>query len=212
VRAWDCHRSQQNPDGAFAQMPDAVRRAMWENEHYVLAAARVPLPEGPCHDLFAGLDAWTSEPAPTADQVGAGVIGADNAGILRANLAVRRAYREIVEEYERSAHETQFKTFLQDLPEKQQEFIYLLARALRRADGAPGKVDPEPRVMPKRPACRSLTARSQFLLVAARHALARYQQLADEAVDDDLRATWEELLPLAREHLSAVESFAGALT
>jgi LmbE family N-acetylglucosaminyl deacetylase len=55
--AWDCHRSQHNPEGAFSQMPEALRRAMAENEHFVLAVARTPLPEGVDDDLLAGLAA-----------------------------------------------------------------------------------------------------------------------------------------------------------
>ncbi len=201
VKAWDCHRSQHNPEGAFSQMPDEVRQAMWENEYYVLAASRVPLPDSPrpAHDLFAGLDAWTSHPAEESDY----------AGVLRSNLAVRRAYLKLAEEYVQTAREPHFISFLRDLPDREQEFLYVLARALRRADGAPGEVAPDERVLVQGRACRSALSQIQFLLVAARHAVARYQELLDLSADDEQRATWEELLPLARERLAALNEMVG---
>ena len=57
MAAWECHRSQHNPKGFSATMPDGMRREMAANEQYVLAAARIPLPEGASDDLLAGLAA-----------------------------------------------------------------------------------------------------------------------------------------------------------
>ncbi len=62
MAAWDCHRSQHNPEGAFATMPDGLRREMAENEHYVLERARVPLPPGLQDDLFTGLERGPARP------------------------------------------------------------------------------------------------------------------------------------------------------
>ena len=60
MAAWDCHRSQHNPQGFSSTMPDGMRRAMAANEQYVLAAAYVPLPDGAIDDLLAGLEAGSS--------------------------------------------------------------------------------------------------------------------------------------------------------
>lgn len=195
---WECHRSQHNPEGAFAQMPDDVRRAMWENEHYVLAASRVPLAPGERHDLLAGLDAWTAEPAPVDDY----------AGTLRANLAVRRAYLEICAEYERTTTQADFKAFLHTLADRQQDFIYLLARTLRRADGKPGEVGTDERVVAQGRACHGARASVQFLLIAAQHAMLRYQELAARADDTQDREDWEELQKLAQDNLKLIREFA----
>ncbi len=234
--AWECHRSQHNPEGTFTRMPDDVRQAYWENEHFVLAAVRVPLPPGERSDLLAGLDALPSEQAPSMqagpipNEAGEGALGGDQAGPpgpraatalpqegefdlkpaaeLRSNLAVRRAYLEIIQEYERLSNETHFESFLAPLADREREIIYVLARALRRAGGAPGDMDADPRVLLQARACSSLYARSQFLLVSAQHAVARYQELSGQAADPDQRAVWEEVLAMARERLAAVRDFA----
>jgi mycothiol S-conjugate amidase len=196
--AWECHRSQHNPDGAFSQMPEEVRQAMWENEHYVLAAARAPLPSDDRHDLLAGLNAWTATPSGEPDL----------AGILRANLAARRAYVQIEQEYFRFTKDAAFRRLLEPMPEEEQEFIYILAQALRRADGTPGEVTPDQRLIIQGLACRTLRARARFLLAVARHDVAHCAELAGLTADTDAAATWTELVSRAQSRLVAVDAFA----
>ena len=42
MAAWDCHRSQHNPNGFSTTMPDGMREAMAANEQFILAASRSP--------------------------------------------------------------------------------------------------------------------------------------------------------------------------
>jgi mycothiol S-conjugate amidase len=199
--AWECHRSQHNPEGAFSQMPEEVRRAMWESEHFVIAAERVPLPPEGRHDLLAGLEAWTDVPGATAD----------DAGTLRAGLAVRRAYLEVEQEYLRSTKDERFKKLLEPLPAQEQDFIYSLAQALRRADGTPAAVGPDPRLLSQGRACHGMRARARFLLAAARHAAGRYGELHAQAGTPEQAEVWAELLPLAQSRLQAIAQYAEAV-
>ena len=125
----------------------------------------------------------------------------------RPPSAVRCAYLDIIQEYERISHETHFKSFLATLPDHEREIIYVLARALRQADGAPGEVVADSRVLLQARACSSFYARSQFLLVSAQHAVARYQEVLSQASDPDRRAVWEVLLSMANERLLATGNF-----
>ena len=68
MAAWDCHRSQHNPKGFSATMPDGMRREMAANEQYVLAAAFIPLPDGIDDDLLAGLEAGSACDGAAADE------------------------------------------------------------------------------------------------------------------------------------------------
>ncbi|HEX9117867.1 MAG TPA: PIG-L family deacetylase [Anaerolineae bacterium] len=201
LKAWECHRSQHNPNGAFDQMPAEVRQKWWEHDYYLMPATRAPLPPEGKHDLLAGLGAWTDRPAAAADQ----------AATLVANLAVRRAYLELYGEYERTTNEPHFAAFLRNQPEAEQELIYALARGLRLADGTPGSVSADPRVLAQGRGCRSTRGRAQFLLIAARHGVARYRELAGQTAGSDGAALWEELWAMAEERLDAVARFAEAV-
>ncbi len=196
--AWECHRSQHNPEGAFSQMPEEVRRAMWESEHFVVAAERVPLPPAGRHDLLAGLEAWSDTPGAARDETAS----------LRSALAVRRAYLELEQEYLRATRDEHFKKLLEPLPDQEQDFIYILAQGLRRADGTSGSIGPDPRLLSQGRACHGVRARARFLQATARHALARYRELMTQATSPEQREVWAELAPLAEARLAGVTAFA----
>jgi LmbE family N-acetylglucosaminyl deacetylase len=202
MAAWDCHRSQHNPEGAFSQMPEAVRRAMAENEHFVLASARVPLPKGAHDDLLAGL--W-----PTATQDDA---VAWNATTLKSELAACRAYLEICREYAIRSTESNFTELVRGLIEQEQEVLYLLAGGLRRAGMAPGSVAPDPALLARGLRAQRTRARIEFLLKAAIEAASRYRSFESNAVEGEPRALWANLSAPAEAQRKAVETFAGAVT
>jgi hypothetical protein len=183
MAAWDCHRSQHNPDGAFAQMPDALRRSMAENEHFVLAVARVPLPEGVGDDLLAGLPATNPETAPTGLDV----------GLLRADLAGRMAYLEISEGYLKNVVDHAFAQVLEQYVEQEQEIIYLLARALRVAGEPAGEIAADPNPIARGARLETVDDRQGFLLAGAKQALAAWGAKAEAAAGPAEQAFWAEL-------------------
>jgi mycothiol S-conjugate amidase len=195
MAAWDRHRSQHNPAGAFSRMPEEAQRVWVENEHFVLAAARVPLPAGVADDLLAGLEKTPDEPLPAPDAVTA----------LRTALAVHRAYLAVYEDYLGSSPEPQFAALLQGLTEREQELIHLLARGLRRAGETATEIPADPRIKAQSRRQRDPRARLQFLLDGARQAVTFYR--AARATEPAWRAVWEELAALAEAQLAAVQTY-----
>jgi len=202
--AWDCHRSQHNPDSAFARMPDGLRIEMAENEHFVLAAARVPLPD-PAPDRvgsdlltgLAGADAGPEEPAADPAALAA----------LRTALSAQRVYLKVCEEYARHSSKPPFAALARDLAQTHQEAIYLLAGALRRAGQVTGEVEADARTAAEGLRQPDLPARIRFLSTGAEWAIAAYQ--AQAAVDTGRRAVWEELVTLTGAQLEAIRAFTG---
>jgi mycothiol S-conjugate amidase len=197
MAAWDCHRSQHNPDGAFANVPQEVRRAMAANEQFILAAARVPLPEGLNDDLLAGLVRGQPEPVAVADDVTA----------LRAALAFHRAHLLVCDNYAHTSSEPSFVALARDLTEGHQEAIYLLARALRRAGAPAGEVEADRRIVTESWRQADATAKVRFLSAASQQAIAGYQ--AQAATGSAERATWEELAALAQAQAATIRRLTG---
>jgi mycothiol S-conjugate amidase len=195
MAAWDCHRSQHNPNGAFAQMPDALRRTMAENEHFVLSAARVPLPEGASNpegvagDLLAGLPAVSSPTAPAGLDVDA----------LRADLAARQAYLAVCEGYLKNVVDPGFAQALEQYAEQEQEVIYLLARALRQAGEPTAEIDADPEPIARGAGLETIGDRQAFLLEGVRRAQAGWQTraAASRVHGGEESALWESLLAQA---------------
>jgi mycothiol S-conjugate amidase len=183
LAAWDCHRSQHNPDGAFAQMPDALRRTMAENEHFVLAIARVPLPDGVDDDLLAGLP----KSAPETDLAGL------DAALLRADLAGQRAYLEVCQGYLKNVVDRGFAQVLQEYANRAQEILSLLARALRLAGEPAGEIAADPDPLARGAHLETVGDRQAFLLAGASRTLEAWAARAKAAAVPKARAYWEEL-------------------
>jgi LmbE family N-acetylglucosaminyl deacetylase len=203
MAAWDCHRSQHNPDGAFSQMPEELRRTMAENEHFVLAVARTPLPEGAADpegiadDLLAGLAAEAPQTAPAALDVDA----------LLSELASHRAYLAVCEGYLKNVMDPGFAQVLEQYAEQEQEIIHLLARALRLAGEPTAEIAPAPEPLVRGAGLERIEDRQAFLLTGVREALARWDargaaassSLESLSLDGDPRAFWSALHALAEE-------------
>jgi len=200
--AWDCHRSQHNPDSAFARMPDGLRSAMAENEHFVLAAARAPLPDGTPDgvgdDLLAGLTAELEAPAADPAFLAA----------LRAELAMQRGYLAIYDTYLRQAPEPHLADLLNELVNQGQEVIYLLSRTLRTANVATGDSEADERIAARGRRRRNADAKVRVLLASAKDAVTGIEARVARATDPAQRAIWEELVALAQAQLQAIEAFA----
>ncbi len=205
MAAWDCHRSQHNPNGAFSQMPDELRRAMAENEHFVLAFARVPLPDGVHDDLLAGLEPAASEETPSMA----------DAAALEAELRAHRAYLEACQEYAAESAEPHFAALLRGLIEGEQEILYLLARALRRAGKAPGEMPAAASLIARANGAKSVPARVEFLRVTATDTAARCrahlsripQKARGRADSGEAGALWASLSELADAQCVSIEAF-----
>ena len=199
LAAWECHRSQHNPEGAFVFMPADLRQMQAENEYFVLVAARNALPSGVENDLLAGLGGAEDErQEPTGEQ--------DPAQSLRATLSARRGYLAVYDEYRRQNPKPDFLALLQKLADAEQEMIYLLAGALRRAGEPPTTVEPDGRALTQALTCLDLWSRWQFLRVSATHAAAVFAGRAGAASDEAERELWTELQKLAGEQLDAVQA------
>jgi hypothetical protein len=196
MAAWDCHRSQHNPNGAFTNIPEAVRRAMAESEHFVLAAARTPLPDGVQDDLLVGLE--HSQPEP----LGMPLHAAD----LRSVLTRQRAYLTVCENYSRRAPEPGFRTLLGELAENHRKAIHLLAQALRRSGAAVGVVEADPRPVREAGRQRGADAQLRFLAAAAEESVATSHSRA-AAASGGAASFWRELAALAEVQQEVIKKF-----
>ncbi len=178
MAAWACHRSQHNPKGFSATMPDGVRREMAANEHFLLAAARVPLPDGVSDDLLAGLD--QSDAADDVEVAGP-------TALLRDELAWHRAFAEICERYGADQAEPRVAEVARRLFDAEQEIIHRLARGLRLIGESAGAVESDARLKAQglqrqSPAEHLAFLRDQIAQAAAR---LRTWPAADAPVRDD---------------------------
>jgi LmbE family N-acetylglucosaminyl deacetylase len=202
MAAWDCHRSQHNPKGFSATMPDGVRREMAANEHYLLAAARVPLPDGVTDDLLAGLGK-----APEERQLFAGL--AESAAALRAELTVHLALAEVCQAYLRNGTEPKQIDTYRGLAVGEQEIIHRLAQFLRIAGEPAGAIEADARVSSKGKHQESALDRLSFLLSASDKAMTRCQSRVKAAASPEQRAVWEELGQAAQAQLNVVQAAMG---
>ncbi|MGC8780701.1 MAG: PIG-L deacetylase family protein [Anaerolineae bacterium] len=185
MAAWDCHRSQHNPKGFSTTMPDGVRREMAAHEHYQLAIARVPLPEGVKDDLLAGL-----EPEPTADHTLAGEPLPD----LRGELARHRALAEVCESYAQGQTDPQLSALYRQLAEGEHEAVHRLARAVRLAGAGAGDIAADPDLLAAGLRRATVADRAAFLRTHLEEAARRRRAAAGDS--DDLLALIEAQLAL----------------
>lgn len=204
MAAWDCHRSQHNPKGFSSTMPDGMRREMAANEQFVLAEARVPLPQGLADDLLAGLEPEGATALSDADEADAADLLA-----LRAELIAHRSLIEVCQGYPGRSPEPNLAGFLQHLADGEQEIIYRLARALRLAGEPAGGVEADPKLRAKAMRYESTPDRVRFLRTLTQEAVARCQAQARQATGPAQKAVWEELVGLVQAQARATAEFAG---
>ena len=202
MAAWDCHRSQHNPKGFSATMPDGVRREMAANEHFLLAAARVPLPDDVTDDLLAGL-----AKAPEDPQVFDGLV--ESAVALRAELTVHLALAEVCQAYLRNGTEPKQIDTYRRLADGEQEMIHRLAHFLRIAGEPAGAIEADVKVSNKGKHQESALDRLSFLLSAFDKAMTRCQSRVKAAASPDQRAVWEELGQAAQAQVKVVQAAMG---
>jgi mycothiol S-conjugate amidase len=206
LAAWDCHRSQHNPMGFSATMPDGMRREMAANEQYVLAAASIPLPDGIDDDLLAGLEAGSSADGVAADSAAA---AAESLAALRVDLISHRSLVDVCLGYQSRSNEPNLTSFVQHLADGEQEIVYLLARALRRAGEPSGTLEADPKLRSRALRYDSTPDRVRYLRTLTEQIVVRCQAQLRRANDPDQKAVWEELTALVLAQARAVAEFAG---
>ena len=206
MAAWDCHRSQHNPKGFSATMPDGMRREMAANEQYVLAAASIPLPEGVGDDLLAGLVAADGHAG--AESVDADY-AAESLAALRAELIAHRSLVDVCLGYQSRSNEPNLTSFVQHLADGEQEIVYLLARTLRRAGEPSGTLEADPKLRARALRYESTPDRVRYLRTLTEQIVARCQAQLRRADDPDQKAVWEELTALVQAQARSVAEFAG---
>ncbi len=201
MAAWECHRSQHNPDGAFAQMPEAVRRAMAEQEHFVLAAARVPLPEGVHDDLLAGLSQSEADSEPSTLVASPALIST-----LRHQAALHRSLAELCQTYLAALPEPKYAAALERLANGEQEILSYLARFLRMHGSPSGEIGTDPRVraegMHLKEAAEQLSFLRAYLDRAEKSCQAHVAATGDPAV----QRFWRELGSLIQGQLDSLDT------
>ena len=205
MAAWDCHRSQHNPKGFSATMPDGMRREMAANEQYVLAAASIPLPEGIGDDLLAGLEAGV-DASGDADDAPA---PAESLAALRAELIAHQSLVDVCQSYQSRSNEPNLTGFVQHLADGEQEIVYLLARALRRAGEPSGTLEADPKLRARALRYESTPDRVRYLRTLTEQMVVRCQAQLRRADDPDQKAVWEELTALVQAQARSVAEFAG---
>lgn len=198
MAAWQCHRSQHNPKGFTATMPESLRERMVANEQFVLAAARTPLPDGVTDDLLAGLERETQAADASAEELAAHV------SALRGELAVGRTLVEVLQAYLRTSPEPKQAQLYRRLGESTQEIIYQLAHALRVAGEPAAAIEADLKLRQRGQRQESGPERIAFLRGITEGAASRYQVEAGHAATPHQRAVWEELAALAREQTQAI--------
>lgn len=205
MAAWDCHKSQHNPKGFSTTMPDGVREDMAANEHFLMPAARVPLPAGVRDDLLAGLiedDGRQTEDEGPADEGTASEVRAEpTAGylrVLRDELAAHLALTELARRYLTNLPEQKYASVLRRVADDNQEITYWLARALRVAGDPPGDVKPLERI--RRQGARQDRVEDQlrFLRFQMEQSVRNFERYIQAAEDGEQRRLWQDLAASAR--------------
>ncbi len=189
MAAWNCHRSQHNPRGFSATMPDGMRREMAANEHYILAAARVPLPEDVQGDLLAGL---ADEAEPDVSPGGA----PEAVQALLQELAAHRALAELCQAYQERQSAVRDASVFRRLLANEQQLVYRLARALRVAGYPAGDTVPEPGLLAAGQGLEGMGDQLHFLQEALAASVGRLRSAAELLSFFEQGNLWRELSAL----------------
>ena len=219
MSAWDCHRSQHNPNGFSSVMPDGLRQEMAAHEQFLLAAG-VPLPPGVQDDLFAGIeegDTFMVRPLSSerdssqegnehahieAPETGEVAVPIEFVRLLLAELTRHVTLAEVLRIYQHDPRETKQVNLYHELGAGEQEIIYRLARALRRLGATAGKTEADVASIREARRRERPEPRREFLLNRMQVAYNRLQDNSRSAAAAEERETWEELAVVAK---SAVE-------
>lgn len=224
MTAWDCHRSQHNPQGMWSEVSDEARRDYTSREALQLIAHRLPNAPQPESDLWAGIalqaDAALAEEASAAaaDEADAPVDAASAAAgdRLLAALRSRRTYLLIYQDYLKSSPKPDFAELLATLIDHTQEHIALLSGALRRIDRSPLRAGLNEKLLGQAGSRKGAAGKLNFIVVGAARNLEWYAQQLAHNDPPTIKAIWQELITvetqdqqIAKEMLALIEQSTG---
>ncbi|MFZ2489554.1 MAG: PIG-L family deacetylase [Anaerolineae bacterium] len=194
LAAWDCHRSQHNPEGMWSGISEEQRRTNASRETLQLLATHLPgeavsLPEA---DIWAGIEAeagvdLTPEAEPDA-------VDAATVARLVAALRGRRTYLEIYQKYRRFRPKPVVVELLATLIDHTQEMIALLSSALRRMDYSPKQVGINEKLFEQATRRRNDAGKLTFLIVGSEKNLIWYTEQMAQGDPPAVQALWQELI------------------
>ncbi len=200
MAAWDCHRSQHNPQNLFGNLSEEERRANASREYLQLIAHR--LAAAPQHEtgLWAGLEQTAVQEVEEAatgeadDEVDAASAAAGDR--LMAALRSRRTYQLIYQDYLKRSPKPDFAELLTTLIEHTHEAIALLSSALRRIDRNPKRAGVNEKLLGQAGSRRVAAGKLNFIIAGAANNLAWY---ADQMAYNDppaIQAVWRALIEI----------------
>lgn len=198
MAAWDCHKSQHNPQGMWSGVSDEARRAFASREHMALIAHRLPAAPQQETDLWAGLAPDPSEGDAGSD-AGETPLDARSAAAgdrLLAALRSRRTYLMIYQEYLKHSPKPDFAALLMTLVDHTQDAIALVSGALRRIDRNPKRAGVNEKLLGQGVSRKGAPSKLNFIIVGAAKNLDWYRQQL--ALDDPpaISAVWQGLIAL----------------
>ena len=111
--------------------------------------------------------------------------------------------------YQSRSNEPNLTGFVQHLADGEQEIVYLLARALRRAGEPSGTLEADPKMRARALRYESTPDHVQYLRTLTEQMMVRCQAQLRRANDPDQQAVWEELTALVQAQARAAAEFAG---
>jgi LmbE family N-acetylglucosaminyl deacetylase len=199
MAAWDCHRSQHNPDGMFSGVSEEARRSFASREFLQLIAHRLAAAPQRDVDLWTGLAG--QHPAETGDGADEAVDAASAAAGERilAALRSRRTYLMIYQDYLKRSPKTDFAELLTTLVEHCQEIIALLSSTLRRLDVNPKRAGVNEKLLAQGVGRRVAAGRLNFIIVGSARNLDWYAQQLEQNDPPAIQAVWQALIELERQ-------------
>ena len=134
---------------------------------------------------------------------------AESLAALRAELIAHRSLVDVCLGYQSRSNEPNLTGFVQHLADGEQEIVYLLARALRRAGEPSGTLEADPKLRARALRYESTPDRVRYLRTLTEQMVVRCQAQLRRANDPDQKAVWEELTALVLAQARAVAEFAG---
>lgn len=202
--AWDCHRSQHNPQGFFDAMPEEARRLYFGREWLQLVAHRLPEAPQPGAGLWDGI----VEPDGPVPAVGEGSTAAEPPMLTRlmAALRARRTYLTVYETYRRTTPKADFAALLDALIEDTQESLAEISRAVRLLGRSPVTAGLNEKLLAQAERRKGTLSKLNFLLVGTAQSLEWYAAQQAESDPPEVRALWQRLAETERRHQAQIKA------
>jgi LmbE family N-acetylglucosaminyl deacetylase len=222
--AWDCHRSQHNPQGMWSEVSDEARHAFASREALQLIAHRLPDAPPPESDLWAGIapeagaERVEAADEAAADEADEAVDAASAAAGDRLLIALRsrRTYLLIYQDFLKRSPKPDFAELLATLINHTQELIALLSSALRRIDRNPLRAGLNEKLLGQAGSRKGAAGKLNFIIVGVARNLDWYAQQLAQDDPPAIKAIWQELIAvetqdqqLAQELLALIEQSTG---